>query len=90
MTHPFLRKIGVFINAKIRNLQSPLTSFSHSSYFLTQNVSYPGYQRLSEQIEVCPLQRNDPQGMRYEALPAVLGIIRVQYRTCDILLRGEH
>ena len=31
LTYPFLRKIGVFINARIRRLHSPSPRFSHSS-----------------------------------------------------------
>ena len=33
MAYPFLRKIGVFINARIRRLHSPSPRFSYSSVF---------------------------------------------------------
>jgi len=39
MAYPFLRKIGVFINARIRHLQSPSPRFSYSSVEIAHHLN---------------------------------------------------
>ena len=69
MAYPFLRKIGVFINARIRRLHSPSPRFSYSSeQHIKEGKNAINWTRLS-----CRKFRNNAVRLQLHALAYNLG-----------------